>query len=277
MNRRLSPAVLVLFSWCLAALTSANSPGGVQADRRDTRKGSVDRDDVLKRFVDELVRIAPGSDDFPESVTVASSSVTLRPTTSLRICRYETTQELYKVVTGQDPSRWKGPRNSVENVSRQDAGQFCSRLTEILRERGLMAATDVVRLPTDVEWEYCCRAGSGEPFCFGNLNDSPELLDQYAWHTGNAAGNDPAVGVLLPNAYGLYDVHGYLWEYVDVDLGNKDAPKVAWTMGGSWRDPARMLVSDNRKAMPLTSKSDAVGFRCVVAGQSPQKKKLPDR
>ncbi len=273
MNRPNFATVLLLLSCCVCRLNVVRA----QENQRDSRKPSLDSDDVLKRFVDELVVITPGEDKFPRSVKAPSGE--LRPPVMLRIACYETTQELYQLVMGENPSEWKGPRNSAESMSRVDADRFCSRLTQMLQQKSLIAFSDIVRLPTDVEWEYCCRAGSREPFCFGPLTGSPGLLDQYAWHTGNAAGNDPAVGVLLPNTYGLFDVHGYLWEYVDVADGEGgDAQRpVGWAMGGSWRDPATLLASDSRIPVPRYATSDAIGFRCVVSSHPQQPQNQSDR
>lgn len=250
-------------------------------DIRDTREPSVGSKDILERFIGELVLITPGKGVFPASVETAAGELRLEG--SLSISCYETTQELYQVVMGKNPSRWQGPRNSVESVSYQDAERFCDRLTPILRQSNLIDEAANVRLPTDTEWEYCCRGGSAEPFCFGSLADLGKTLDQYAWHTGNAAGNDPAVGVLQPNVFGLYDVHGYLWEFVDAhkhveDAQQKDAPgPVVWAMGGSWRDSAAQLAADSRIPIPKYASSDAVGFRCVVSQPPAKPKNLSNR
>ena len=263
MSRPILAAVLLFVGGFVCQLNVADA----QEKKRDTREPSLDNDDILKRFVDELVVITPGKDKFPQSVKL--QSVELRPAAGFRIACYETTQELYQLVMQENPSQWKGPRNSAESMSRVDAGRFCGRLARMLQQKSLVEPSEIVRLPTDVEWEYCCRAGSREQFCFGPLT---EMLDQYGWHAGNAAGNDPAVGVLLPNAYGLFDTHGYLWEYVDVDddAGAENRRPVGWAMGGSWRDPAVLLASDSRIPVPRYATSDAIGFRCVVASRPQQ-------
>jgi formylglycine-generating enzyme required for sulfatase activity len=267
---------------CVLVVLCENSAVRAQDDDvRDSREPSVGSEDVLERFVGELVQITPGKGDFPESVVTPTGE--LRLETSIRIACYETTQELYQVVMGKNPSRWQGPRNSVESVSYQDVERFCVRLTAILRQSKLIDEGDSVRLPTDTEWEYCCRAGSVEPFCFGSLSDSPKTLDQYAWHTGNAAGNDPAVGVLQPNSFELYDVHGYLWEFVDAHKHAKAAQQkdaqgpIAWAMGGSWRDSATQLAADSRIPVPKYASSDAIGFRCVVSHPPTKPKNLSNQ
>jgi formylglycine-generating enzyme required for sulfatase activity len=200
---------------------------------------------------------------------------------SFRISKYEMTQELYAVITGVNPSRWKGPRNSVESMSFLDAESFCTKLTVQLRAAKLIAPNEIVRLPTEAEWEYCCRAGTDTLYSFGDSAsagtdgaDATSILNEYAWHTGNAAGNDPAVGVLKPNPWGLFDMHGYLWEYVSdkYRLPDSLAPDQAIPgattriiRSGSWRDHASSLTSGARLPVPDHVSSDAIGFRCVIA------------
>jgi formylglycine-generating enzyme required for sulfatase activity len=250
-------------------------------DIRDTREPSVGSKDILERFIGELVLITPGKGVFPESVETAAGELRLEG--GISISCYETTQELYQVVMGKNPSRWQGPRNSVESVSYQDVERFCDRLTAILHQSNLIDEAANVRLPTDSEWEYCCRGGSAEPFCFGSLTDLAKTLDRYAWHTGNAAGNDPAVGVLQPNVFGLYDVHGYLWEFVDTPKHVKAAQQkdaqgpLVWAMGGSWRDSAVQLAADSRIPIPKYASSDAIGFRCVVSRPLTKPKNLSNQ
>ncbi len=267
----------------------ASSPPSPQ----DTRIPSSSPEEAVERFLKECVLIDPVGNPamFPKSMKLGSDAPESKAlpaetrtfTQAFRISRYETTQELYVAVMGENPSRWKGPRNSAEMMSCEDAIAFCSRLTTVLRERKLISNTAVVRLPTEEEWEYCCRAGTTSAYSFGNQaaseNDvSPQasILDEYGWHTGNAAGNDPAVGVLKPNPWGLYDMHGYLSEYVtsagpaadDTQAENdRKAATVSLRVirGGSWKDHYSELTSAFRKTIAAESVSDTVGFRCIIA------------
>lgn len=236
---------------------------------------------LLKGFVGELLSIEPGREKFPGgkvALGVTSpkdelAAVQVEFTSAFRISRYEMTQELYELVMGANPSRWKGPRNSVEMMTLADAETFCKKLTGLLRQQKLIEESESVRLPTEAEWEYCCRAGTKTRYCFGDSatadgDQSPKatLLDPWAWHTGNAAGNDPPVGALKPNAWGLYDVHGYLWEFVSPD---SRLPAVAAgsviLRSGSWKDHHSRLTSSSRRVVPAATADDAVGFRCVVS------------
>ena len=250
------------------------------AEEMDTREPSKTPEAAFQRFVDECVSITPGQGAFPVKFTVGQPEPLTHELPSrsaalaykFKICRYETTQELYLAVTGENPSRWQGPRNSVETVSWNDATRFCRRLTVLLRTKELIRNDEEVRLPTQVEWEYCCRAGTSTRYSFGDTptNDTDnDILNDHAWSTHNAAGNDPAVGVLKPNKWGLYDVHGYLWEFVSdsaAPTGNQQPDSSLKTIcGGSWRDEAALLSCSSHFPIPDHASSDAIGFRCVIA------------
>src|SRR6185436_12121064 len=177
-----------------------------------------DRDKLLKTFVEEFVAITPGEHGFPASYSMGSaagSSVERPPHDvtfkySFKVARYEVPQNLWEAVMGENPSAWKGRRNSVEKLSFAKAEEFCRKTTELLRAAKLIGKDEVVRLPSEAEWEYVARAGTATRFSFG---DNEMDLGAHAWFTGNAAGNDPPVGAKKPNAWKLYDVHGYLWEW----------------------------------------------------------------
>ncbi len=120
----------------------------------------------------------------------------------------EVTQEQYERVMGTNPSKFQGdPRRPVENVSFKDAVEFCRKLTE--RERLSGKSGPTYRLPTEAEWEYACRAGTTTTWCCG---DDESALADYAWY-GNANGQTHAVAQKKPNAWGLYDMHGNVWEW----------------------------------------------------------------
>ncbi len=278
---------------CCVILISTVAAGTDEDDSRPTAKPSKSPEQAIQRFVDECLAISPGEGRYPVSFMIGAESPTANEQARrnvtiehrFRISRFEMTQELYQAVTNKNPSRWKGPRNSVENVSWQDAVGFCTRLTTILRGRNLIGADEVVRLPSALEWEYCCRAATTTKFSFGddvgNTESETSILDAYAWHTGNAAGNDPAVGVLKPNPWGLYDVHGYLSEFVSDELPSKFTDSDSQTKrssagrmirGGSWKDAHPLLSSSAYLAISDKTTSDAIGFRCVIARQPKPKK-----
>ncbi len=251
---------------------------------------------LLKTFDDEFVHITPGTGDFPASFEMGSMEtpqeqpvhqVTLAA--SFQMAKFEIPQNLYEAVMGDNPSRWKGPRNSVEMTTWAEANIFCERVTTLLREAELLDEDEVIRLPSEAEWEYCCRAGTTSSYSFGDKATSPtdkeakaSLLDAYGWHTGNAAGNDPPVGALKPNPWGLFDMHGYLWEFTAdhwhdtySDAPTDGSPHISVSgdvqiviRGGSWKDKHPRLRSAARQPLKIDSRDDAVGFRCVRAKTS---------
>lgn len=261
-----------------------------QDTSRPTARPSASPEEAIKRFLEECVEIKPGAGEFPGKFELGQAKPKKHERaayeatfdTDFRISRYEMTQELYLAVTGNNPSRWQGPRNSVEQVTFNDARKFCESLTAMLHRRKLIGSNEAVRLPTAAEWEYCCRAGSSTLYGFGDepgSDDSTDLLDAHAWHTGNAAGNDPAVGVLKGNAWGLHDMHGYLWEFVDNSHSPDDSPASPDTVeirSGSWRDQHPLLSCATYLKVARSKSGDHIGFRCVIA-RNPALKKPPTR
>ena len=229
---------------------------------------SPDAESMLQRFVEECVQISKGSLKVSRGKidAVLPDEIIIRR--DYKICRFETTQELYKLMMGVNPSRWTGPRNSVEQVSYFDAVQFCKKLTAALRDRDLITKAQSVRLPTDAEWEYACRATAKTKYCFGDsATESPQVasIDDYAWHSGNAAGNDPSVGKLKPNRWMLADVHGYLWEFTQAASGGVEGRSLlvrAW--GGSWRASPLECGCSSLRQVSSTEKAADLGFRCVI-------------
>jgi formylglycine-generating enzyme required for sulfatase activity len=240
-------------------------------------------DAILQRFHAELIELTPGQGKFPASFMMGSKAgaaaeqpahkVTLAKPFAL--AKYEVTQELYEVIAGKNPSRWKGRRNSVELVSWEEASAFCRKLTAALRARKLLGADQEIRLPSEAEWEYACRAGTTTAYSFGDdVND----LTHYAWYKGNSKGYDPPVGAKKANPWGLHDMHGYVWEWCADDWhpSYEGAPSdgSAWgdgkakervARGGAWSYSDADCRSAFRRAFAADTRSDAVGFRCVRA------------
>ncbi|HEY3967328.1 MAG TPA: formylglycine-generating enzyme family protein [Planctomycetaceae bacterium] len=250
--------------------------------------------DLLKVFNAEFVSITPGEKRFPKSFVMGTEKgpATEEPAHtvsfgySFAMAKYEVPQNLYEAVMGENPSQWKGPRNSVEMFDFNAAQAFCRKATARMRDAKLLAADEEIRLPSEAEWEYCCRAGTTTAYSFGDSAVKPEdadvkasVLSEFAWHTGNAAGNDPPVGAKKPNAWGLYDMHGYLWEFVSdgwhdtyaqaptdgKSWASSERPPRRVIRGGSWKDRHEALRSAHRRPIAEDAKDDAVGFRCVKA------------
>ena len=234
---------------------------------------AAEPNDVLKQFVGELIEVTPGEGDFPSTCQFGEHGEMVELTKSFSMAKYEVPQNLYELVMGTNPSRWKGPRNSVEMMTWSEAKQFCQRLTQLLHEHEMIPDDHVVRLPSEIEWEYCCRAGTRTAYSFGeqaqtatDMGAKASILDEYGWHTGNAAGNDPPVGALKPNAWGFHDMHGYLWEFCgDDNVPDRDGNPACVSRSGSWKEPYTNLKSTSRKVWLQSARSDDLGFRCVVA------------
>jgi formylglycine-generating enzyme required for sulfatase activity len=233
---------------------------------------------LLKTFHEEFVAVEPATFTMGSAAGAKAEQPPheVKISRPFKIARTEVPQNLWESVMGSNPSRWKGRRNSVEMLSFGQAEEFCRKATELLRSAELIGKEDVVRLPTEAEWEFCARAGTKTKYSFG---DDAKDLNDYAWHTGNAAGNDPPVGAKKPNPWNLYDMHGYLWEWCqDVwhdSYEGAPANGSAWVSGGdpkrrvlrggSWKDAADALTSSYRRGAPMELKDDAVGLRCVLA------------
>jgi len=251
---------------------------------------------LLTVFRKEFIHITPGKGKFPKSFSIGrekggrNNERPVRKITfgySFHVAKYEVPQNLWEAVMGSNPSRWKGKRNSVELLNFDEAKKFCKTATKMMRQAKLIKPNQVIRLPSEAEWEYVARAGTKTVFSFG---DDPKNLTKYGWYTGNAAGNDPKVGEKKPNPWGLYDIHGYLWEWC-TDIGNptyEGAPsdggpqtKPSGTeekrrrvlRGGSWKDKVDRLTSSYRMLVPMALRDDAVGLRCILAKEIKQPKK----
>jgi formylglycine-generating enzyme required for sulfatase activity len=181
----------------------------------------------------------------------------------------EVTQAQYEAVMGTNPSKFKGATNPVDTVSWNDATEFCKKLSEKTRQ--------AVRLPTEAEWEYACRAGTATTFSFG---DADSALGDYAWYSANSGSTTHPVGQKKPNAWGLYDMHGNVWEWCADWYG--DYPKVAATepqgpasgtsrvlRGGFWASAPTRCRSANRDGIAPGHRLPNCGFRVVVSVSAP--------
>jgi len=117
---------------------------------------------------------------------------------------YPVTQAEWKAVMGDRPSHFKGDDLPVEKVSWDKVQEFIKKLNE-------KEGTDKYRLPSEAEWEYACRAGTTTRYSFGDLESE---LGKYAWYDDNSDGETHPVGQKNPNPWGLYDMHGNVWEWV---------------------------------------------------------------
>jgi formylglycine-generating enzyme required for sulfatase activity len=191
------------------------------------------------------------------------------------IGKYAVTQAQWKAVMGTDPSFFKGGDRPVEQVNWGDAIAFCQALSK--------RTGRTYRLPSEAEWEYVCRAGTSTPFSFG-----PTITSALANYDGTKRyGEGPqgdfrqqttAVGLFPPNAYGLYDMHGNVWEWCqdtfhenyqgapsDGSAWETDGQTERVVRGGSWFNPPWMCHSAYRDPYAPEVRNRAVGFRVVTS------------
>jgi formylglycine-generating enzyme required for sulfatase activity/tetratricopeptide (TPR) repeat protein len=177
--------------------------------------------------------------------------------------KYPVTQDQWEVVMGSNPSKFIGPDLPVEQVSWEDCQEFISRLNAM--------AKGTYRLPTEAEWEYACRAGSAGKYCFG---DNEAHLEEYAWFRTNSGSQTQPVGKKKPNAWGLHDMHGNVWEwcldwYGDYPAAAVTDPTGAATgsdrvpRGGGWYDEACHVTSAGRGGGAPDGGFTHLGFRLV--------------
>ncbi|MBW1994515.1 MAG: SUMF1/EgtB/PvdO family nonheme iron enzyme [Deltaproteobacteria bacterium] len=178
----------------------------------------------------------------------------------------EVTQRQWHAVMGNNPSAfddcgWECP---VESISWYDVQDFIDRLNDIEAPRSY-------RLPTEAEWEYAARAGNQGWFCFGSDSN---MLKDYAWYKDNSGGQTQPVAQKKPNQWGLYDVHGNVWElcqdwggeYPKQAAVNPTGPRKGYfriARGGSWFSAMLQARSANRFYVLPEDRNYTVGFRLI--------------
>ena len=179
---------------------------------------------------------------------------------------YEVTQAQYSAVMGTNPSNFKGDNLPVDRVSRIDVIKFCRKMSEITKIK--------VTLPTEAQWEYACRAGRQTRFSFGD-DDLP--LGNYSWYSDNSGSKAHPVGQKKPNAFGLYDMHGNVWEWCrdfydndyysissTTDPENTQSASYYVYRGGSFARSLNHCRSASRGRMGSVNLGNSYGFRVVV-------------
>jgi formylglycine-generating enzyme required for sulfatase activity len=166
------------------------------------------------------------------------------------------TQAQWEALMGSNPSHFKGnPNLPVEQVSWDDCQEFLKKLNEVCKNQLGKLRAD---LPTEAEWEYACRAGSTGRWSFGE--DETKLGD-YAWYSENSGNRMHPVGQKKPNAWGLYDMHGNVWEWCKDWYGEYEKEAVINPQGPA-NGQARLLRGGSWDDVPLLLRS-AYRFRVV--------------
>jgi formylglycine-generating enzyme required for sulfatase activity len=184
--------------------------------------------------------------------------------------KYEVTQAQWAAVMGDNPSFFKGDNMPVDSVSWNDCQEFLKRLNE-------MAPGHDFRLPTEAEREYACRAGTTTKYWFGG-DEVP--LEPYAWTDTTSENRPHPVGLLQPNPWGLYDMHGNVWEWCSdwhrgdyysmsptEDPRGPSAGEKKVMRGGSWSNPGPYSRSAKRGYYDPTARSNNTGLRVASTAQ----------
>jgi formylglycine-generating enzyme len=191
---------------------------------------------------------------------------------------YEVTQAQWEAVMDSKPYADKmltkiGPDYPASWITWNEAAEFCKKLSKKTGKQ--------VALPTEAQWEYACRAGSTTAFCYG---DDPKQISQYGWWRGNMIDNDKSKsyarkgGLKKPNALGVYDMHGNVWEWCSdwyakdfYASGNNVDPlcvkkaKTRSARGGSWyNDPIHLRSAARNSWTAPTYRHYNYGFRVMV-------------
>ena len=184
---------------------------------------------------------------------------------------YPVTQADYQAVLGTNPSHFTGnSRLPVERVSWNDAVACAQKLSQLSAE---LSHGRNYRLPTEAEWEYACRSGSTGKWCFG---DQESQLGDYAWFDGNSGKRTHPVGEKKPNAWGLHDMHGNVWEWCSDYSGNYPTgvltdpagPPTGLSRvirGGASGTGAAHCRLASRSSNPATGRSIIIGFRLALS------------
>ena len=260
-----------------------------------------------------LVWILPGTFDMGSPGSEAERGTdetqhTVTLTKGFGMGKYAVTQGEYLALMGTNPSYFNGDRSGspyddinygidltrpVEQVSWDDATNYCARLTQQERAAGRLLAGWAYRLPTESEWEYACRAGTTTAFHYGsallngmaNFDTSNEYDAEVGSITTNTTGigylgRTTAVGSYQPNAWGLYDMHGNLWEWcldwygayppgsVSDPPGGTSGPGRV-DRGGGWGTYGTFCRSAQRSYDPPSDGQPYAGFRVVLAQGKP--------
>ncbi len=217
----------------------------------------------------ELVIIPSGSFLMGTPVTELGHTTRERPQHQVKLptfllSKYPVTQAQYAVIMGNNPSHFLGVSRPVDNICGQNAVTFCQKLSQSMGKR--------CRLPSEAEWEYACRAGSIGSFHYG------ETISSQQANYGLGQQGTSIVDTFSPNAYGLHDMHGNVWEYCG-DKWHEDylgAPTdgSAWIegddnsyllRGGAWNEPPENCRSGYRRSVAPTVAQNNFGFRVYLA------------
>ena len=226
----------------------------IQNDKVASRQ-PIATDAAAKKYADDVQKAAKQS-----ILSIIGNMVDI-PGKNFKMGKFEVTQRQWVAVMGDNPSEIKGDDNPVEHVSWDDCKKFLEKLNAMpeVKESGL-----TFRLPKEAEWEYACRSGGTGGYC--RLADGTEItrdtVGKVAWLEDNCGGTSHPVGQKMPNAFGLYDMIGNVWEWCE-DLYDADG-RVG--RGRGWRCTSGNLPPDygDRATNDHRWRFNYLGFRLVA-------------
>jgi formylglycine-generating enzyme required for sulfatase activity len=268
----------------IPAATKPQLPSSVKPDKNFPVAG---RNYTVSGLHLKLIYVAPGT----FNMGCNSGDIDEKPVHKVTISKgywigkYEITQQQYHFLMNENPSYFKDFEKPVECVSWRDAMEFCSGLNRIERHAGRLPRNYEYRLPTEAEWEYAARgynssSNGGSDFKYSGSNK----LDEVGWYENNADGSTRKVGGKKPNALGIYDMSGNVWEWC-LDSCNKSGllPGVYTDTykdgivnpvnrsyfhifrGGGWYSEASHCRVSKRTGTSCRRKLYYLGFRVVLA------------
>ena len=277
-----APLIGTTFATQALALSLANPFGLASSNGLELRLG-IDGSRIQPNPQWNMVAIAPGTFQMGQ-VGVAEPVHQVTLSAPFWMGKYEVTQAQYQSVMGSNPSFFQGasapnaPQRPVELVSWNDAVAYCQRLTASEQVAGRVPAGYQYRLPTEAEWEYCCRAGTTTAWHTGaSLSTSQANFQGALANATHPDGQTAVVGSYAPNAFGLHDMHGNVEEWC-LDSSAPYAPGPVtnpFVTGGTFRIirsgcwdsafTASLCRSASRSGPLPTIANDIIGFRVVLA------------
>ena len=223
---------------------------------------------IREHIQSQMVEIPSGTIELRDDRTKQQWSVDIQ---SFMLSKFPVTQDVYFHIIKESPSTFKGGQLPIETVTWKDAVIFCNTLSNQeglkpcyrLHEENEKITFDLTangfRLPTEAEWEYACKASTKEI--------RYDALDLIAWYKDNSQHKTHNVGQKKPNAWGLYDMLGNVWEWCSDIYDETVYGSYRVFRGGGWCDVERsVMATTRRRSHPLKFKIDDLGFRVARNG-----------
>jgi formylglycine-generating enzyme required for sulfatase activity len=216
-----------------------------------------------KSYIDyPMAKIPGGEIDLRDDRIKSKWKAEIRP---FLLAKYPVTMSLYHAITNKSPKSFDGDLKPVVNISWDDAISFCNLLSQKAGLKECYSISNVgeniicdwesdgLRLPSEAEWQYACKAGT-TGYRYGEL-------DEIAWYNENSGGRIHEVGRKEPNAWGLYDMLGNVWEWCWNLYDEQEYGSYRIFRGGSWAEEARGCGASCRRRSHPSFYIDDLGFR----------------